>query len=68
MVKTFTNALEHNFENCNKVLVKNIGSGKPQTVYDFAQYWWKYWNATGELKFGAIPYRDNEIMRIVPEI
>jgi nucleoside-diphosphate-sugar epimerase len=49
-------------------LVKNIGSGKPRTVLEFSQYWWKKWNAKGKLLTGAIPYRDYEIMRYVPMI
>lgn len=47
---------------------KNVGTGKPQTVLEFAGYWWRKWGAKGELKPGVIPYRDNEVMRFVPEI
>lgn len=49
-------------------LFKNVGTGKPQTVLEFAQYWWKRWGAKGKLLPGAIPYRDNEVMRFVPEV
>jgi len=50
------------------VAVKNIGSGNPQTVRNFSEYWWSYWNARGELLIGDLPYRKDEIMRIFPEI
>lgn len=48
--------------------IKNIGSGNPQSVIEFAKYWWSFWNASGLLKPGALPYRDNEVMRFVPKI
>jgi nucleoside-diphosphate-sugar epimerase len=48
--------------------IENIGTGKPQTLRTFAEFWWKQWNATGKLKIGAVPYRPNEVMRYVPEI
>ena len=59
-----------NFDNVCKgePQILNIGSGKPQTVLAFSEYWWKQWNAKGKLQVRAIPYRDNEVMRYVPEI
>jgi nucleoside-diphosphate-sugar epimerase len=49
-------------------LVRNIGTGKPQTLRAFAEHWWKHWNAQGNLLFGAIPQRKGEVMRYVPQI
>jgi len=48
--------------------VENLGTGQPQKVREFAEFWWKRWNAPGKLLFGSIPYRQNEIMRYVPEL
>jgi len=48
--------------------ILNIGSGRPQTVRQFVEYWWNQWGAKGKLHFGSIPYRRNEIMRYVPKI
>lgn len=48
--------------------VKNLGTGSPQTIREFAEYWWKKWDAKGELIIGAIPYRSGESMRFVPEL
>jgi UDP-glucose 4-epimerase len=48
--------------------VENLGTGKPQTLRAFAGHWWKTWNAQGRLQFGAVPYRENEVMRYVPLI
>lgn len=48
--------------------VKNIGTGKPQTVRAFAEHWWSHWGAKGRLAVGALPYRANEVMRFVPQV
>ena len=48
--------------------IKHVGTGKPQTILAFSQYWWKHWEAKGKLLPGALPYRNNEVMRFVPEI
>lgn len=47
---------------------ENVGSGRPLMLREFSELWWKKWNAKGKLLFGAIPYRENEIMRLVPLI
>ena len=44
----------------------NIGSGIGQTLKSFVEHWWSEFNATGELRFGAIPYRKDDLMRVVP--
>jgi len=49
-------------------LVANLGTGKPQTLRDFAGHWWKAWGATGSLLLGQVPYRTDEVMRYVPFI
>ena len=46
----------------------NLGSGQTVTMREFAEKWWKRWEATGSLKIGALPYRDHESMRFVPQI
>ena len=49
-------------------LYKNIGTNNPQSIKQFAMYWWKKWGAKGKLNFGKIPYRNNEVMRFTPLI
>lgn len=51
-----------------KALVENLGTGHPQTVKRFSEFWWAKWHAKGKLLFGNIPYRHNEVMRYVPII
>lgn len=49
-------------------VVKHVASGNPQTLLQFSQAWWKFWGAKGKLLPGAVPYRYNEMMRLVPEV
>jgi nucleoside-diphosphate-sugar epimerase len=49
-------------------LVRNIGSGRPVTMREFARHWWAHWGAAGALQVGALPYRANEVMRFAPLI
>jgi nucleoside-diphosphate-sugar epimerase len=51
-----------------KVRLRNIGTGHPQSLRNFAETWWQRWGACGKLKFGAKPYREGEVMRYVPHI
>ena len=49
-------------------IFQNVGTGRPKTLKDFAEYWWKKWEAKGKLKIGALKYRKNEVMRYVLKI
>ena len=46
----------------------NVGSGKPQSILEFSDYWWQKWQAKGQLLIGEISYREGEVMRYVPKI
>lgn len=48
--------------------IRNLGTGSPQSLKDFATHWWQAFGATGQLRLGEVPYRPNEVMRYVPEI
>lgn len=48
--------------------IENLGSGNPQSIYEFAKYWWHKWGAKGEILAGEVPYRKGEVMRFVPKI
>jgi len=48
--------------------IANIGSGSPITLKEFATYWWAHWQASSQLLIGTLPYRDSEIMRMIPEL
>ena len=59
--------INEKLENGNP-LITNVGSGNPKSVLSFCKKWWKTFNAKSKLLVGAKPYRENEIMRYVPEI
>jgi nucleoside-diphosphate-sugar epimerase len=40
----------------------NLSSGNPCRIIDFAEYWWQHWEARGSLLFGALEYREGEVM------
>jgi nucleoside-diphosphate-sugar epimerase len=46
--------------------IRNVGTGHPQSVREFAEHWWQKFEARGKLLFGALPYRADEVMRYVP--
>ena len=46
----------------------NIGTGEATSVLSFCKKWWGTFKSKSNLKIGAIPYRDNEIMSYVPDI
>lgn len=45
----------------------HVASGQAQTLLAFAQHWWSQWRACGQLLPGRLPYRDGEVMRLVPQ-
>ena len=49
-------------------IVRHVGSGVAKSLREFSIEWWSKLGATGQLKFGAKPYRPNEIMRLIPEL
>ena len=51
-----------------KPIIKNLGTGNPQSLIDFAKNLWNIYDAKGKLLPGSISYRKNEIMRCVPKI
>jgi len=45
-------------------IIKHLATGDPCSIKDFANFWWSKWGAKGKIFYGAIPYREGEIMRI----
>ena len=44
----------------------HVASGQVQTLLEFARHWWAVWGASGQLLPGQLPYREAEVMRLVP--
>jgi nucleoside-diphosphate-sugar epimerase len=57
-----------NFDDCTpgNLRIRHAASGTSQTLLAFASYWWSRWAATGLLLPGQLPYRKNELFRLVP--
>ena len=49
-------------------VIRNLGSGIPMTLDEFARLEWNRLRAKGKLLIGDLPYRKNETMRYVPLI
>jgi UDP-glucose 4-epimerase len=47
-------------------VIKNLGSGSPRTLREFAECEWIRLQGTGNILPGALAYRKDEIMRYVP--
>lgn len=45
--------------------VYNLSAGQPVSIRAFAEHWWSYWGASGQLLLGSVPYRPDEVMRYV---
>lgn len=46
--------------------VRHVATGRAQSLLAFAEDWWKFWGGSGQLRPGAVPYRKNELFRLVP--
>ena len=68
VAKKIVDGLKFNDVNKGEPQILNVGTGEPKSVLEFSKYWWKKWDAKGQLRVGSIPYRDNEIMRYVPKV
>lgn len=68
VAERFLESVESAAISSGKPRIRNVGTGRPQTLRQFAERCWLEWGATGRLLFGEIPYRLDEIMRFVPDI
>jgi nucleoside-diphosphate-sugar epimerase len=64
----FIRAVEREDIPPGRPVVENVGTGRAQTLREFAMHWWSAWGASGRLCLGEVPYRPNEVMRYVPEV
>jgi nucleoside-diphosphate-sugar epimerase len=61
----FVRALDFGNVVPGKPMIQHVVGEGPQTLRQFAEHWWSQWGATGKLSLGAVPYRPNELMRLV---
>lgn len=48
--------------------VRNVGTGRPQSLLEFSQDWWRRFGATGSLQPGKKDIRPGEISRLVANV
>lgn len=65
VARQLVQALDFTNVQAGSPLVGHIATGQPQTLLAFVQHWWQHWGATGQVQVGAVPYRANEMMRLV---
>lgn len=68
MASLLINECENIVNNSTRISVKNLGSGRTESIREFAEYWWLKWEAKGKINFGKIEYRPNEIMSYLPKL
>ena len=68
VAKQFVNALDFLGVESGHPQLSNVGSGKGQSLFEFASTWWSYFGAKGQLKPGLIGMRKGETARLVANI
>lgn len=68
LARKFVEELDFSSLAAGESTISNVGTGQPTSIMEFCDYWWKVFGASGKLLPGAIPYRDQEVMRYVPEV
>lgn len=68
VARSFVSELDFSLVSDGEVMIKNIGSGKPMSLREFSEKCWQEWGASGNIKFGSLPYRVNELMKLVPDL
>lgn len=48
--------------------VRNVGTGHPQTLIEFARHWWQKFDAKGRLLPGEVGLRPGEVTRLVANV
>ena len=64
----FVNALETAEIEEGRPQQRNVGTGRAQTLLEFANAWWARWGATGSLLPGSVPARAGEMPRLVANV
>ena len=68
VAQEFLRALDFEDVEPSKPHVRNIGTGKGQSLLEFANFWWDEWQAPGSLLPGTIGLRPGELARLVANV
>lgn len=66
VARTFLSRATRIIDRSPSVDIFNLSSENPMSLADFASSQWSELNATGDLKLGAIQYRQGEVMQYIP--
>jgi nucleoside-diphosphate-sugar epimerase len=66
--EAFLCALSSEGPKAGRTSIQNVASGHATKLIDFAQSWWKKWEAKGNLIPGTVGLRPGELSRIVAEV
>lgn len=64
----FLRALDFDGVTPGQPQLRNIGTGRAQTLLEFARGWWTTWGATGQLMPGQVGLRPGELARLVANV
>lgn len=68
LARKFVEELDFSSVSGGEARISNVGTGEPTSIMEFCSHWWELFDARGKLIPGAIPYRDKEVMRYVPQV
>lgn len=68
VARAFLEALDFTGVEPGHPWIRNVGTGRAQSLLAFAQHWWTTWGATGHLQPGEVGLRPGELQRLVANI
>ncbi|ALT76194.1 NAD-dependent epimerase/dehydratase family protein [Paucibacter sp. KCTC 42545] len=68
VARQFLAALTDDSVEPGRPVIRNVGTGRAQSLLEFAQVWWTTWNAQGQLQPGQNGLRPGEVPRLVANI
>ncbi|MDE2395198.1 MAG: NAD(P)-dependent oxidoreductase [Burkholderiales bacterium] len=68
VARQFLRTVEENAAQPGRPRLRNVGTGKGQSLLEFARHWWQEWGATGSLRPGELGLRAGESTRLVANV
>lgn len=68
VARDFLQALDFDRVEPGRPQIRNVGTGRAQSLLEFACHWWATWGATGQLQPGQMGLRHGELPRLVANV
>ena len=68
VARKFLQALEFEGVEPGRPHLRNVGTGRAQSLLDFARHWWSEWHAIGQLQPSQVGLRPGELARLVANV